>query len=254
MAEILPHSTVIKSYVKEYLADAAKQADRSISDLSGSGEFVGIYKVALAADAVLSKLSSTERPRLAAARSIVQRVPLFLALAQPEAARVELRRLIEVTFWCIYFTDHPIEWESFEKSPSKGFETEKATPIAFCAHREMTYYANYARERFAEEPSGLGVGAINQLHVNYGNLSAAVHAGTVATGTIILPPAEPSTQPKLASFLAVQREVSGAACIVLSAMFRSKFDQLPPMHRRWFDWLIGNVIAKKIRSQDFGIS
>lgn len=180
-------------------------------------------------------------------------MPLFLALAQPEAARVELRRLIEVAFWCVYFTDHPIEWDSFEKNPSKGYGTEKMTPIAYCAHCEVAYYVNYARERFAEEPSGLAVSAVNELHVSYGNLSQAVHAGTVATGTIILPPAEPATQPKLASFLDIHREVCGAACVVLSAMFRSGFDKLPPMHRRWFDWLVGNATAKRIKSQQFGL-
>lgn len=254
MAEILPHSKAIKAWVKEYLGDARKQADRSISDLEDSGEFIGIYKVALAADAVFSKLVSTEKPRLTTARSIVQRIPLFVALAQPEAARVELRRLIEVTFWCVYFTDHPVEWESFERTPGQGFETEKTTPIAYCAHREMSYYGNYARERLGDDPSGIAVSAVSVLSTQYGNLSAAVHAGAIATGNILLPPVEPATQSAMASFLSIHHAVCGAACIALAAFLRSKFDRLPPMHRRWFDWLVGSQTAKSIRSQEFGLS
>jgi hypothetical protein len=40
---------------------------------------------------------------------------------------------------------------------------------------------------------------------------------------------------------------------VLAAHFRQRFDKLPPVHRAWFDWLVGSKVAKKIRSGPFGL-
>jgi hypothetical protein len=41
--------------------------------------------------------------------------------------------------------------------------------------------------------------------------------------------------------------------IVLAAFFRTKFENLPPVHRAWFDWLVGSNTAKRIRSGKFGL-
>jgi hypothetical protein len=65
--------------------------------------------------------------RFSAARSIVQRVPLLLAMAQPEAARVELRRL--TTLWQF---DYGTDRKRFARSVAVLFPTWLPT-ILFAA-------------------------------------------------------------------------------------------------------------------------
>jgi hypothetical protein len=253
MAEILPHSSIIRRQVDTYLTHAAELTQVSSDSLRTSGEFTAVYKTALAADAVLSKLSGNERPKLSAARTVVRRVPLLLTFGQIEAASVELRRLIELSFWCIYFTDHPVEWRSFLKSPGKGIEVERTEPIAFCAHREPSYYANYAKERFRDEPSGIAGEAAGLLTMHYGTLSGVVHAGSLTLKGGVVPPIVPPSTSDLSSFMKTFRQVAGAVCLIVGAFRQRKFDSLPPMHRAWFDWLIGGSMRKRVRSQSFGL-
>ncbi|MCW8965539.1 MAG: hypothetical protein OQK82_02465, partial [Candidatus Pacearchaeota archaeon] len=181
MAAVLPHSAKIRADVESYLGDASALVLSATADLKNSSNYRAIYKAALATDAVLSKLSQRFTPRPVVARSVVQRVPILVGLAQLSAARVELRRLIEIVFWTVYFSDHPVEWRKFEASPSAGIESDPNQPISYNAHRAPSFYGNYAIELFSREPSGLVVQAVVDLKTEYGNLSGDVHAGVAST-------------------------------------------------------------------------
>jgi hypothetical protein len=66
---------------------------------------------------VLTGLSTPNlKPSLNAARSIVLRFPMLTAIGQGAISKAELRRFLELIFWTIYFTDHPVEWSEFNSS------------------------------------------------------------------------------------------------------------------------------------------
>src|SRR5690349_17988086 len=132
MSSILPHSDQLKEDALAYLRDAQSVYIECIGRVSGTAEYRKVFKYCMATDAVLSKLStSRERPRLSSARGLIQRVPLLVAGGQLPSAQGELRRFIEIIFWSVYFSDHPIEWRLFEKNPSQGHVRETSNPIAF---------------------------------------------------------------------------------------------------------------------------
>jgi len=254
MAKILPHNTQIRSDVSSYLAEVRQIVSDCTAKVEGSGDYRNIYKTCLATDSVLAKLSARERPRLSAARGLIQRVPLLVATGQLPATRNELRRFAEVVFWCIYFSDHPVEWTAFSGDPARGFEKGMSRPIAFCAFRERAFYSNYAQELFQTERSGLAVDAAKRLSDICNRLNAQVHAAHVAVSHELRPAWDSLTTAELQSIANTQRDACAASCIVLAAYFAQRFDRLPPVQRAWFDWLVGPAIAKKVRSGPFGLS
>jgi len=137
----LPHTNQIQIMLEGYVADAEDIISTSLNDLKQTKEYQLVFRVSLAADAMLSELSKSNlKPRLSAARSIVLRVPLLVGLKQISVAMIELQRFCELVFWSVYFTDHPVEWASFERNPSSGFVRDMNKPISYCAHREITFY------------------------------------------------------------------------------------------------------------------
>lgn len=252
MASVLPHSAQIRADIAKYLTDAAALASKSSSRLNSSGNFRAIYKITLATDAVLSKLSPKLTPRLAVPRSIIQRVPVLIAVSQIPAAKVELRRFIEVAMWAVYFSDHPIEWATFESHPERGIQSDTDSPITYNAHREPAFYRNYAKERFSNEPSGLAKQAVADLGVQFSYLSAMAHGAALAARKRLLPPIEEVDEKNLSDVMTHQRRVCASVCIMLSAFCRQQFDGLPPAHRAWFDWLLGTK-ASSLRSKPFGL-
>lgn len=254
MSSVLPHNAQIRADVTSYLGESRDIVTEISTELESSGDFRNIYKTCLACDSVLQKLStSRETPRLSVARGLVQRVPLLATVGQLPACHNELRRFVEVVLWCIYFTDHPVEWHSFSTDPSRGFAKDISTPITFCAFRERAFYSNYADELFNREKSGIAATASSEISVIYNALNANVHAGHVATSTALRPAWDSLTNAQLNSLAKTQRACCSNACIVLAAYFRQRFDKLPPVHRAWFDWLVGSTLAKKIRAAHFGL-
>src|SRR4051812_22813581 len=105
MGSALPHNAQIRADVSSYLVDARQIIEKSAKSLTSSSEFRHIYKLCLATDSVFHKLTSSRAaPRLTVARGLIQRVPLLIACGQVPASYNELRRLIEVVLWCVYFT------------------------------------------------------------------------------------------------------------------------------------------------------
>jgi hypothetical protein len=254
MAGPLPHSLQIQALAEKFLADVEAEIAKSRRILSKSREFRTIYRISLAADAALSRLLKfSHRPRPYAVRSIVKGVPLLVSTRQLGPARIELRRFMELVLWDIYFEEHPVEWERFKAKPTHGYTKDEKDPIEYCAHRELDYYLNYAKSRVSEENSGIASLAVDELRKLKGKLNEAVHPGSGAhlTGQII--PLDPLGEDTLRDFAELQRDVLKFSCILLASLRRRIFDHLPAMYRAHFDWLIGDQLAKKIRSGPFGL-
>jgi len=253
MAKILPHNAQIRSDVSSYLREVSEVVSECTRKLQEAGEYRNIYKTCLATDSVLSKLSYRETPRLAGARGLIQRVPFLVATGQLAGARSELRRFLEIVLWSIYFSDHPVEWKAFQENPMRGFAKDISEPIAFCAFRERAFFSNYAAELFKSEPSGIALEAARELSRTCNELNAEVHPQKIATARGLRPVWDRLTDAELAAAAKVHRSVCSACCVVLAAYLKQRFDRLPPVHRAWFDWLIGSGKAKRIRSGRFGL-
>jgi hypothetical protein len=208
----------------------------------------------MAIDAVLTKLSTKRaRPPLASLRGIVHRVPLIVSVGQHTRASLELRQIIELTFWIIFFSDHKVEWAEFEETWQSGPERDVGEPITFLAHRDCSFYAAYARQRFKSEPSGLALKAVNRLEQQRGTLHVGIHASRLARFPESRRPFDDPTDGSLSGFASSYKSISSSTCLALSAFFRARFDSLPPMHRAWFDWLVGKDTRLSIRAQEFGL-
>lgn len=254
MAAPLPHTRQVERWADEYLADAQSKLSRLLTSLLGNSAFREIYWNSLGADAVLSKISITRwRPHSRSARSLVLRIPLLAAAGQTSVATVELRRFVELGFWIVYFTDHPVEWASFEATPAAGMFSALDQPIRYCAHRGLKFYLDYAAELLAAEPSGLGLEAVTTIRGVKDELNAVVHPGKLSISPGRIPPFEGIADAELRRFGNLQQKVLGNVCLILGAVFRKKFDRLPAMHRAQFDRLVGVKIAKQIRSGPFGL-
>ena len=255
MPSSLLHSNQIQKMMQRYLSDTSTIVNKSLASLGKSNPFRTIYRISLATDAVLSKLSTKKlRPSLRAARSIVLRIPFIVAVRQPLVATIDLRRFLELVFWTIYFTDHPIEWKRFQTNPSKGFSRDLDKPISFCARRPLNFYINYAKEYMTNEPSGLSQKSIQKLRAIKEELNATVHPSYIAKSQSRIPPVDSVSDTSLKEFIRTQRCVFSQASILLAAFNRKKFDLFQPIYRAHFDWLVGPATRKRIRKGPFGLS
>jgi hypothetical protein len=253
MTTILPHTGALRQQIVDYLDEVVTLAGDYSTALAKSGAFTSLFKTTLAGDTVLAKLSSTEKPRLAAARSILRRIPILIAVGQIRAADGYVRKLIEVIFLCMYFTDHPVEWLEFTTSAASGISREFSTPIAYNARREPSFYANYTKELFRKEPSGLAQSAAQDLSVAYGDLSVSVHAAAPSVQGKLSEAHDPVDEASLHAFAETYKRSAADVSVLVAARFQRKFDRLPPVHRAWFDWLIGKDRAKRLRTGRFGL-
>lgn len=254
MAGPLPHSKQIECMANAFLSDFRQEVGAAESLLKKSAGFQNIFRTSLATDAILSKiLKARNGPPAGPARAIVSRVPVMVCARQVGPCRVELRRFIELIIWHVYFEDHAVEWKRFEGDPRRGFVREMDDPIDFCAHRELTFYLNYAKSRMADEPSQIAARAVDQLRKEQSILNADVHPTGIVGHGITKFPLDAIGEVELKSLNNTQRSVFGNACILLAARHMPQFNRLGAMHRAHFDWLIGSKTAKEIRSGPFGL-
>jgi hypothetical protein len=252
---VIPRATQLRQQASAYAADARSIIESSLAAAQSGSEFAEVYHISLSTDTLLRGLMGAKlRPRLAGARSIVLRVPLLVGIGQQSVATFELRRFLELTCWTVYFSDHPVEWRSFERDAETGFSRDTRAPISYSAHRELGYYVEYARELMKSEPSGLGIGAVDVIKQVSHELNAAVHAGGLARATVQKPPHEDISGVALRKFGNLQRRVFSSCCILLSAYRRPQFDRLNAAARAHFDWLVGAKIRKRVRQGAFGLS
>lgn len=254
MAGPLPHSKQFAEWAADYLSDAEQITRASFSALSTSPDFIRIYQNSFAVDAVISRLSTARwRPAPQAMRRLILRHPFVVATRQLSLAKVELRRLIELAVWVAYFSEHPVEWGEFEANPTAGFHPAPDQPIRYCAHRSIKFYLDYAAERLAAEPSGFGRSAVEELRRRASEINPIVHPAHLSTAARKQPPFEQLSPVELREFAEIQRAVYSSISFMLAAVFRSRFDKFPAMHRAQFDWLVGKPAARKVRQGPFGL-
>jgi hypothetical protein len=249
-----PKAAQLADQINAYAASAESIVKASLAAAQGSTAFAEVYHISLSTDAVLRGLTNAKlQPRLVASRSIVLRIPFLVGMGQQSVAMVELRRFVELICWTVYFSDHPVEWQCFQQEPGGGFSQEGRKPISYAAHRELSYYVEYARELMQAEESGLAVEAVDGIKQASHQLNAAVHAGQLAHATVMKPPHEPISETGLRKFSAVQRQVFANCCVLLSAYCRPQFDGLNAAGRAHFDWLVGAKLRRKVRQGPFGL-
>lgn len=254
MAGPLPHTKDIRQMMEDYLEDSQGIVSQSFAVARRSPGFMAIYKTSLATDAVLSKLATSRmRPGLASLRSIDLRIPFVVAMRQTSVASLELRRFLELCCWTMYFTDHPVEWSHFVSHPKQAYQNSLEWPISYCARRGLSFYSRYVLELMKAEPSGVGLTAIGRLRQLLEELNAVVHPGTLACSKGKNPPIDDVSEKELRAFGKTQKAVFANACILLAAFNRRRFDKMTPMHRAFFDWLVGPKTSKTIRSGEFGL-
>jgi hypothetical protein len=219
-----------------------------------SGAFRNIYKATLAIDCLLTKLPKSALPPPSTLRGVVQQVPILATVALDTAAIVQLRRFIECAFWLLYFSEHRVEWLEFQSNPGKAIQKDQTKPISYNAHREPSFYRNYARERFDAEPSGLAVEAVNALSAIFGSLSSAAHGASAVRADKLSPPLRKLSEQDQLEFCETYRKVAGSGAILLFAFHRPQFNKLPAVYRAWFDWLVGPSTSKAVKAGPFGLA
>jgi hypothetical protein len=248
-----PHSKVTRAASDSFLVELASVQSSNVAQLKTSSSFLELYKATLAADCLLEALSADGARDLTAARLSARAVLTLVCGGQYRGATVEIRRMIEAVVHSVYFQDHPVEYEKYQRNPRQGFVTDKTTPILYCAFREFSFYGNYAAERLKEEPSGLAAQALEALTTDYGNASAYVHA-SLAVPTGVFPELLETTERETSKLAKAARRAFASGVIVVSAARREAFDHLPPMTRGWFDWVIGERASKTLKSGPFGLA
>ncbi len=250
----LPHSSQLNAGLAALVTAAVKENKRSVAKMAPDGRLRQLYRSCTAIDSILDALDDGKmRPSLQAARSIVIQLPVLLLFSFTDGLLIELRRYLEIVFWNVYFHEHPVEWHKFSVNPTSGYSRDLEQPIAFCAHRELGFFVNYARERLGEEPSGLGVQSVDELQKVIKELNAWVHAAALAKTQrreikfTLCSPAEAKAAAEQA------HRVFGAAAVVLCAIHRKNFDRFGPAARAYFDQLVGLKTAKRVRSGSFGL-
>ncbi len=254
MPSPLPHSAALRADVQKYISDVGKEVQGHCLKLSSAPQFRAIYKTSLATDSVLARISSRRhKPKLSATRLLARKIPYLVGVGQMSSARIEIRRLTEMTFWVVYFSDHAVEFQCFEKSPSSGISSNPDLPIEFASRREPSFYRKYAKELFRNEPSGLACEAVDTLSASYSILSESAHAGVLVRSGKFASVLDKISNSRMETFSTIHKRVCAAVCMVLAAFSSARFDRLPPVYRAWFDWLIGREAAKRLRSQRFGL-
>ncbi|HWZ95335.1 MAG TPA: hypothetical protein VNW30_09090 [Opitutaceae bacterium] len=251
----LPHSSQENAALADLVATAALENKRSVARWEHDGRLKQLYRSCSAMDAILDGLDDDKmRPSLQASRSIIIQLPVLLLFSFPDVVLFELRRFLEITFWNVYFHEHPVEWRKFSSNTVSGYSRDLEQPIAFCAHRELGFFVNYARERLGSEPSGLGVEAVDELQRAIRELNARVHAAALARThrREIKFRVCSAAETKAASEQA--ERIFSAAAIVLCAVHRVRFNRFGPAVRAYFDRLVGTKDAKRIRSGSFGLA
>lgn len=245
---------LLRQQVDDYVNELTTVSKACLASTRSTKLFEEVYSTSLSADVVLDQLDERSlRPHLGSARTIVLRVPMLVSLGQSSLGKVEMRRLVELTLWTVYFTDHPVEWARFGLGSGAGFSRNPRQPISYAARRELAHYFEYALELMESEPSGLGKYAVCQMKQLTRGLNASVHAGGLAQATSRMPPYDKVSDSMLKRFHRLQKNLFANCCLLLAAYRRPRFDRFDATARAHFDWLVGSKVRKAVRKGPFGL-
>lgn len=237
-----------------FVEDLETAISSFLDDAKRNGHFKAIYNKGIAASNVLNEWKHDSPELLGAAAGAVKRAIALVCIRQYSLVNVELRRFIECVSWYIYFTDHPVEWESFKANPTRGWEKKTNKPIQTAASAPINYYLRYLEERMKEEPSGLAKTAVGVFRTEYGKLSDYVHGATAAMdGSLAL--AYDREDPRQHSLMKARCfKIFKNGCILVAALKLSLLENLSVTDRQYFDNLVSPQTARKIRERDFGFN
>jgi hypothetical protein len=250
---MIPNSRKIRSDHGEFLDDLQTSLLAFVAHARSDTDLRGIFKLCTAAHTVLGAFAA-EEPLLAAASGVARRIAVLSMIRQLSLVRVELRRLVECVIWFVYFLEHPVERETFEKNPGRGWKARSDTPpIEAAASAEIGTFFRYAKERLAADPSKLGAKAASDLHTEYGNVSGDVHAARAAVGGTLALAFDPYDAATAAATREQITRIAGPCVLLCAAAAPNLLGKLDAIDRSWFDWLVGSA-AKTIHSGPFGIT
>jgi hypothetical protein len=250
---MIPHGKKIRADHDEFLDDLATSLVAFVNHARSDSDLRGIFKLCTAAHTVLGAFDDAQ-PLMSAAAGVARRIALLSMIRQLSLVRVELRRLIECVQWSVYFSEHPVEREVFEKNPGRGWASKPdALPIEAAASADIGMFFRYAKERLVADPSGLGVAAATTLHVEYGNISGDVHAARGAVGGTLALAFDPYDGESAAATRDQIHRIFGPCVLLRVAADPRLLGRLDAINRDWFDWLVGKEAARTIRGEPFGI-
>jgi hypothetical protein len=256
MAGPMPHSKQIEEFSLDYLVTCKNEWTKQTNSIKSSIGFRKIYKTSLSTSIVFSQFTRVSlNPRISSVLSLTTHMPALIVMGQALAFQLFLRQLIELTFWTIFFSDHPREWDEFCTSPNAGYCRTLENPISYLAHRELGFYVNYAREYFQSEPSAEAIKAIEALDRLRAVLNAVIHPGSIAISLDLKNSViDKISTEDLDKLSLLQRECLANASLLICAFSVKKFNHFSASARAHFDDLIGKTRAKKLRSGAFGLT
>jgi len=242
-----------RSEYQVFIEDLGTAINSFLDDADGNAQFKAIYNKGIAAFHVLNEWKHDSPELLGAAAGATRRAIALVCIRQYSLVNVELRRFIECVSWYIYFTDHPVEWESFKANPTRSWKKKSNKPIQTAASAPTNYYLQYLEERMKDEPSGLAKSAVGVFRTEYGKLSNYIHGATPAMdGSLAL--TFDREDPYQHSEMKTQCfKIFKNGCILVAALKVSLLVNLNATNRQYFDRLVSPQTAKKIREQHFGL-
>jgi len=232
----------------EYLDDIVAEVATSVTTLKSAKEFKAIYKNSVAGFVSLKAFSRKQLPLVRSAAELSRRLPVLVVTRQAVQAMAELRRFIELIAWWPYFADHPVEWSHFQSNPWLGFVKYESNPIAFAAHREISYYFAYIVEKAQCSSTSILRECAGQLQAGYSETSRFVHAGGLADPNSAMSTFDTLTPALLREFSALQKSVLRAGSVIAAWSNPEGLHRLPAVERSWFDWLVGKAATNALRS------
>lgn len=251
----LPDARTLSAQYSDFVEDLRTTLASFLDAGRSDADIKAIFRSATAAHTVFSAFGDGGQNLLLAAGGIARRCAVLAIGRQLSLARVELRRMIECVVWYVYFLDHPVEWVEFSARPGRGWGDRPQAPIAAAASAATGTFFAYAKERLQGDPSTLGKAAVDRLHVQFGNLSAEVHAAMGAvhpSGSLALA-FDRYDRSRIAKLRREIQQVFSASVIVCAAVDRRLLAKLDAVGRAWFDWLVSAPPAKIIRGRPFGV-
>ena len=254
MPSSLLHSGEIAAALDEYLSEVGVFLRESSAEFRGNEQFKFIFRTAFASHAFMEGLNRDgNAKRLAQAMYLVRLTPFAVLMRQYSLGYVLLRQLVESVFSLIFFWDHPVELKAFLATPDSNTANEPGKPIHYLAHRELSFYVNYASERFESDPSGLAKDAVSALSGVIKEFNRHTHFRYSVAQSDQFRSLELENPKSLPVFASLYRATMSKVAIILAAALKEHFDSLSPIQRAHFDWLVTSGLAKRIRSQQFGL-
>lgn len=253
----IPHSSEIRKHHAEFVGELKITTASFLDRANADSDLLSAFKLATAFYCVVQTFGKAGNSKLLdAAAGLARRSAVLMSIRQTSLVKVELRRLVECTVWFAYFVDHPVEYEEFERNPSRGWSDDRDRgPIETVACSQIGFFLRYAQERVGKGKPLEAAKAPERLRVEYGNLSRDVHGalGALNRNATFSQAHDPYDGAVAADLCGAVDRVLTDALLTIAMLRPEWIGKLPATERGWFDWLIGSENAKAVRGGSFGL-